>query len=62
MAAEAGTPIAAINLGHTRADGLLALKVQDDCARVLSALAGRVADPDEGSAAAAANAGACDGL
>ena len=36
--AEAGKPIAAINLGRTRADDLLALKVTDRCARALRAL------------------------
>ncbi|HKE49531.1 MAG TPA: NAD-dependent protein deacetylase [Rhodanobacteraceae bacterium] len=37
-AARAGKPIAAVNLGRTRADDLLALKVEDDCADVLAAL------------------------
>ena len=36
--ADAGKPIAAINLGRTRADHLLALKVADRCADVLSFL------------------------
>jgi NAD-dependent SIR2 family protein deacetylase len=36
--AEAGKPIAAINLGLTRADDLLALKITDRCARALSFL------------------------
>jgi len=36
--AEAGKPIAAINLGRTRADDLLALKVTDRCANALSFL------------------------
>jgi NAD-dependent SIR2 family protein deacetylase len=36
--AEAGKPIAAINLGRTRADDLLALKVTDRCASALSFL------------------------
>jgi NAD-dependent protein deacetylases, SIR2 family len=40
MAAEAGIPVAAVNLGRTRADELLALKVRADCASALSALAG----------------------
>ena len=31
--ADAGKPIAAVNLGRTRADDLLALKVTDRCAR-----------------------------
>src|SRR4030095_16437588 len=38
-AADAGKPIAAINLGRTRADDLLALKVEDRCARALRVLA-----------------------
>jgi NAD-dependent SIR2 family protein deacetylase len=37
--ADAGKPIAAINLGRTRADDLLALKVEDRCASALSRLA-----------------------
>ena len=37
--AEAGKPIAAVNLGRTRADHLLALKVADRCGSVLSLLA-----------------------
>lgn len=37
--AEAGKPIAAINLGRTRADDLLTLKVTDRCASALRALA-----------------------
>jgi NAD-dependent SIR2 family protein deacetylase len=36
--ADAGKPIAAINLGRTRADDLLALKVADSCATALSFL------------------------
>jgi NAD-dependent SIR2 family protein deacetylase len=36
--AERGKPVAAINLGRTRADDLLALKVEQRCADVLSAL------------------------
>jgi len=38
MAARRGTPIAAINLGRTRADDLLALKVEDRCEAALSFL------------------------
>lgn len=38
-------PIAAINLGRTRADSLLSLKITAPCADTLSALAGRLA-PD----------------
>jgi NAD-dependent SIR2 family protein deacetylase len=34
-AAQAGKPIAAVNLGRTRADALLALKIEDRCARAL---------------------------
>lgn len=34
--ADAGKPIAAVNLGRTRADDLLTLKVEDRCARVLA--------------------------
>lgn len=37
-AADAGKPIAAINLGRTRADPLLTLKVTEPCADALSAL------------------------
>ena len=36
-AARAGTPIAAVNIGCTRADELLALKVEEPCARALEA-------------------------
>lgn len=38
MAAEAGIPVAALNLGRTRADDLLALKLEADCAQALAAL------------------------
>lgn len=38
MAAAAGKPIAAVNLGKTRADDLLALKVEDCAEQVLPAL------------------------
>jgi NAD-dependent SIR2 family protein deacetylase len=38
LAAQAGKPIAAINLGKTRADDLLAFKVEDAAERVLPAL------------------------
>jgi len=37
--ADAGKPIAAINLGRTRADDLLTLKVTDRCASVLRVFA-----------------------
>jgi NAD-dependent SIR2 family protein deacetylase len=39
--AQAGNPIAAVNLGRTRADDLLTLKVADRCADALSFLLGR---------------------
>jgi NAD-dependent SIR2 family protein deacetylase len=38
QAARAGTPIAAVNLGRTRADHLLALKVMEPCGLALTAL------------------------
>jgi NAD-dependent SIR2 family protein deacetylase len=44
-AAHAGKPIAAINLGRTRADDLLTLKVADDCADALSWIVGRGFSP-----------------
>lgn len=37
-AAEAGLPIVAVNLGSTRADGLLSLKLEGPCETVLPAL------------------------
>jgi NAD-dependent SIR2 family protein deacetylase len=37
-AADAGKPIAAINLGRTRADDLLSLKVERPCDAVLTGL------------------------
>ena len=36
--AEIGKPIAALNLGRTRADDLLALKVAEPCTEALSIL------------------------
>ncbi|MEQ5842192.1 NAD-dependent protein deacetylase [Paraburkholderia acidicola] len=42
-AQKMGKPIAALNLGHTRADPLLALKVEAKCAPTLTALAARLA-------------------
>ena len=42
-AQKMGKPIAAINLGRTRADPLLALKVEAPCADTLTALAARLA-------------------
>jgi NAD-dependent SIR2 family protein deacetylase len=41
-AAQAGTPIAAINRGKTRADDLLAAKVGGECGAVLTTLAARL--------------------
>lgn len=38
VAAQAGKPVAAINLGRTRADDLLALKVSESCASALASL------------------------
>jgi NAD-dependent SIR2 family protein deacetylase len=43
--AAAGKPIAAINLGRTRADDLLALKVAEECGAVLSTVARRMCGP-----------------
>ena len=40
-AARAGKPIAAVNLGSTRADNLLALKVEEPCGQALEALLDR---------------------
>jgi NAD-dependent SIR2 family protein deacetylase len=37
--ADAGKPIAAINLGRTRADDLLTLKLEDQCGNALRLLA-----------------------
>ncbi|GGF39767.1 NAD-dependent protein deacetylase 2 [Aliidongia dinghuensis] len=42
-AARAGKPIAAVNLGRTRADGLLALKVEQSCEAALAFLLGEPA-------------------
>jgi len=41
-AAEAGKPVAALNLGRTRADDLLSLKVELPCGEALTALAGQL--------------------
>jgi NAD-dependent SIR2 family protein deacetylase len=41
-AAELGKPIAAVNLGHTRADALLSLKLEQPCAQALSGLLPRL--------------------
>ncbi len=45
-AEKAGKPVAAINLGRTRADALLALKVAVPCADALSALAAQLASDE----------------
>jgi NAD-dependent SIR2 family protein deacetylase len=37
-AAKAGLPVAALNIGRTRADDLLTLKVEQSCAEALSFL------------------------
>ena len=42
MAAQAGKPIAAINLGITRADDMLALKIEDSAQQVLPDLLARL--------------------
>lgn len=42
--AEAGKPVAAINQGRTRADDLLTLKVEANCAEALRAIAERLSD------------------
>jgi NAD-dependent SIR2 family protein deacetylase len=42
LARELGIPLAAVNLGLTRADGWLAAKVEADCAQVLPGLAARL--------------------
>ena len=56
-ASRAGRPIAAVNLGQTRADDLLALKVEMPCAEALTALAARLGvtrPPPSGAAPSAA--------
>jgi NAD-dependent SIR2 family protein deacetylase len=45
-AEKMGKPIAAVNLGHTRADALLTLKVPAACGNVLDALAARIGGGD----------------
>jgi hypothetical protein len=45
MAARAGTPMAAVNLGRTRADGLLALKDERPCEAALAFLLAEQAAP-----------------
>ena len=38
IAARAGLPVAAVNLGRTRADALLSLKIEQPCAQALGFL------------------------
>jgi NAD-dependent SIR2 family protein deacetylase len=52
-AAKQHKPIAAVNLGRTRADALFALKVSEPCGRVLAALAERLDNVAEPRARAA---------
>jgi NAD-dependent SIR2 family protein deacetylase len=49
MAAQLGKPIAAVNLGRTRADDLLALKLEQSCAEALGFLLGAVGPMNQGS-------------
>ena len=42
-ARQRGKPVVAVNLGRTRADPLLALKIEAPCAATLDALAARLA-------------------
>jgi NAD-dependent SIR2 family protein deacetylase len=46
-AARAGKPIAAVNLGRTRADALLQFKIEAPCGTVLDALAGKMLGQSE---------------
>ena len=58
-AADAGKPIAAVNIGRTRADGLFALKVELPVGAALDALVGRLgANGSAASLAASASASA----
>jgi hypothetical protein len=43
LAAERGIPIAALNIGKTRADSLLSLKLEASCGETLSACAALLA-------------------
>ncbi len=49
MAAESGKPIAAVNLGRTRADDLIALKIEESAERLLPRVAGllHAEEPEE---------------
>lgn len=44
-AVEMGLPVAAINLGRTRADELISLKIEQSCTDTLAALADRLISP-----------------
>jgi len=55
-AAQDGLPIAALNLGRTRADGLLSLKVEQPCAAALAWLTASGAVPPDAAAASDAAA------
>jgi len=44
-ARERGKPVAAVNLGRTRADSLLAFKVEADCGAALEGLLERIGGP-----------------
>ncbi len=57
-AAAAGKPVAAVNMGRTRADHLLAVKLQADCAQVLREICDFTAGTRAGEPAAT---GACTG-
>jgi NAD-dependent SIR2 family protein deacetylase len=45
IAARAGKPVAAINLGRTRADDLLTLKIESGCEAALAFLLEAPAEP-----------------
>ncbi|MCH9672102.1 MAG: NAD-dependent protein deacetylase [Gammaproteobacteria bacterium] len=45
QAAERGTPMAAVNIGRTRADDLLSLKIEQDCDAVVHALSAALCGP-----------------
>lgn len=63
LAAQAlGRPVAAVNLGRTRADGRLQLKVESDCAAALRAAVERLARGREASRAGIAIAARPGGL
>ncbi|MEO5627079.1 MAG: NAD-dependent protein deacetylase [Dokdonella sp.] len=55
-AARAGKPVAAVNLGRTRADDLFSLKIEGDCATVLQAALALLNDRPRNSTPASENA------